>query len=487
MWNVVVLLFSVAAIGNAQAEDVANATLSSPISTAPMLFFDLPSLSMILDVEKEDNALIPFQDQLKDSMELHLEKFYKNKFLTSEVGIPAFVDVDLELQLLWKELWVEPKEITEEVQDQTYTKIAFVKKYEVRGILNCKIKLQIDPITSEYEIEEEEKPVFVSQSLINIFYLEAFENEHYWDMMHGFLTTPLLRAILSAEVKVLDVDFVHPYDEQGNLRFESDDNFFGLSIDYDDDAGVSFIMVVGVIFVIMFFLALVAIWFYLCVVMKGSQRFLWNKNKIGRSRSRDGDSFKGSSVTRSVNSDASGGGNDDDEESTGSWASSITANLDQWASSITSIPLRDVDNRRRKNRGNKTVGRPYFRPGHEHSSSLDCITEVDNESWCSSVKSSRSGRSSKSRKKRYNHSKTRRSEESSPLASTESFDSSMSSSSSVVSTIIHEGVSENSADDEENAQSSPLLIQRQLIKLIPSEDEDDGSWTNRDASQICEF
>jgi len=499
MWNLVTILFSVAAIGKTQAEDAAtaaaNTTASPPASSSPVLFFDLPSLSMILDVEKEEDSLIPFQEELKQSMDLHLEKFYKNKLLTSEVGIPVFVEVDLESQLLWKELMVSPKEIKgETTSGQAYSDIAFVKKYEVRGIFNCKIKLQIDPITT---INGKEKAVYVSQTLINMFFLEAFENEHYWDMMHGFVTSPLLRDIISTRVTILDTGFEHPYDEDGNLLFESNNNdFLGLSIAYNDDSGMSPLVIVGSAFIVFFFLTLVAIWVYLIVRFWGETQRLrfWSPHKVGRSRSKSEGSHIESSATDSINSEGSNSIASGDQEQHAyypapTWAESITANLDTWASSITSIPLREVDQKRRRKRGAKVVKRPYFRPGHEHSSCLDNITEADNESWCSSVKS---GRSSKSRAKKYSRSRsssrsrsgsgsqtTRRPEDSfaGPVAAAQSFDSNSSPSVGATSAVIYEDDAENSEDDDAHAQSSPLLIQqRQLIKLIPSEDEDDTSW-----------
>lgn len=476
MLKLVVLLFSVSSITRTGAEDAANESVSSPATPAPILFFTLPSLSMTLDVEKEDNALIPFQDQLKTNMELHLEKFYRNKLLTSEVGNPTFVDVDLESQLLWKELWVEPKEHSEETSNEQQQEVSFLKKYEVRGIFNCKIKIQIKPLTTE----EEEKPVFMSQSLVNIFFLEAFESEHYWDLMHGFLTTPLLRDIISAEVKVLDVGFVHPYDENNNLRFQSDDDFFVLSIDYNEDAGMMpTVMVAGGVFVVIFLTGLVGIWVFLCIANKGNDRFRW-RSKVGRSRARDGDSCKGSSVTSTNSSDSldSGGEEDSDGDSVSGWASSFSANLDAWASAITSIPVRDVENRRRKKRSNRVVGRPYFRPSNEHSSSLDCITEADNESWCSSVKSNKTSRSAKSRTKRYRSKSRHDNKSSSSLNASDSFDSSsVSSKASTVSDVIYEGDAED-PQSEETEQTSPLLLQRPLVKLMPSEDEDDPSSPN---------
>lgn len=440
MWKLIVVLFSAASVGKALAQDAAS----------EMLFFDLPSLSMTLDIEKSDNAIIPFQDQLKESMEGHLEKFYESKLLTTGVGIPQFVDFDLESQLLWKELWVGPKPTTLEVANHTYIENNFVKKYEVKGIFNCKMRLQIDPVTS---VSGEEESVFIPETLINIFFLEAFQSDHYWDMMHNFLTTPLLQDIITADVKVLDVGFVHPYDENGDLLFESDDDFYSRGMEFKHK--VSPIAIVASAFAIFFLFAICVIWYYLFFVLKGdTSRFVWRKKK--KSRSRDDASLKESSRTDSTNSDDDSDGsceydNDDDDDSFMGWAS---ANLDAWASSITSIPLRDVEKKRRRKRNAKVVQRPYFRPCQEHSSNLGCITEADNESWCSSVKSSRSNKSGKSSKSRaYSRSRTRKTED------------------RVDSNTIYEDDTEEDEEQQQQAQQSPLLTQRQLIKLMPSEDE----------------
>ena len=106
------------------------------------------------------------------------------------------------------------------------TKHTFVKRYQVEGIFNCKIKLQVEPINTE-----EAKSVRISETLMNVFFLEAFENENYMDLKHDFLTDPLLRDIISTEVEVMDIGFVHPYDENGDLLFDSnDDDFLGGSL-----------------------------------------------------------------------------------------------------------------------------------------------------------------------------------------------------------------------------------------------------------------
>ena len=95
MWHVAVMLFSVAAIDRVSANNA-----------SPTLYFDLPSLSLTLDVEKTDNYLIPFQNRLRNAIDDHLEFFYEKKLLKSEVGVPKLVDIELESQLLWKEVWV---------------------------------------------------------------------------------------------------------------------------------------------------------------------------------------------------------------------------------------------------------------------------------------------------------------------------------------------------------------------------------------------
>jgi len=494
MWSVVVLLFSVSAIETAQATGDSDPTTSfpttstsspttstssptsstlSPTSSAPVLLFELPSLSITLDVEKQDDALIPFQDKLKEVMENHLEEFYNDKFLTSEVGIPAMVDVNLDSQIIWKELWVEPKEIIDYSQNHEYNDISFVKKYEVQGFSNCKIKFQIDPLTTQYGVK---KPLYVSQTLVDLFFLEAFESDHYWDMMHDFLTTPLLQDIISADVTVLDDGFVHPYDENGNLLFESNDDFFGKIVQFDDDGGgtgntgMSTLMIAASIIIMLFFLTLVLIWIYICVAMRGELLFhLRRRRRVGRSRSREEGSYKDSVSTRSSYSDedlssvASIDGDEDEPFAPGGgWASSISANLDAWANSITSIPLRDIDvarkGRKKKKAGKKVVGRPYFRPCQEHSSSLDCITEADNESWCSTVKSGRSrssARSGSTRTRGASRGGTRR-------AGDDDDDDGVAA--------IHEGDEEDSDDDdEERGQASPLLIQQPQQR--PQEDQ----------------
>lgn len=74
--------------------------------------------------------------------------------------------------------------------------------------------------------------------------------------------------------------------------------------------------------------------------------------------------------------------------------------LDAWATSITSIPLRHPKNANKRKR-KKCRQRHYFRPGHEHSSSLGCIIEADNEDCCSSIRTTDTSRSAASRKKRH--------------------------------------------------------------------------------------
>uniref|UniRef100_A0A7S4ER66 Uncharacterized protein n=1 Tax=Pseudo-nitzschia australis TaxID=44445 RepID=A0A7S4ER66_9STRA len=466
MWNLMAVLIYVVAIGKTRAEDLATQfpTYTTTWLTTEyddMLFFNLPSIAITLDIEKDDDVLIPFQDKLTENLESHLEKFYRNKLLTAEIGNPVFMDVDLESRLLWKELSMTPKK--QQIEDASsginafnYGTVEFLKKYEVRGIFNCKIKLRVEPIVTEDG--EKEKLALLNQVLMHVFFLEAFEEDHEWDLLHGFLSNPILHDIINVDIKVMDSGFVHPHDRDGNLVFPK-------SIDYVKEAKTPTWMLVGIAFVITFGVVLIVVWFCLFILMKGKKRFRFFhllRNKMCSSiDNNDDDSCKGSSVTGSTSS------NDSVCTADPSTMSNINYNLDAWANSITSISLRNPN--KRKKRGQKVVKRPYFRPSDEHSSNLSCITEADNESSCSTVKSTGTSRSERSRRKR-------ESKNASLAMSTEHYES-PSATSGLSSIIYEEGDvdKDTDADDDNNnkMQSAPLLSDRGLIRLLPSEDEDD--------------
>ncbi|VEU35452.1 unnamed protein product [Pseudo-nitzschia multistriata] len=470
LWNSIAVLISVGSMGSTYAEDFATqypTTESTRFddddnSYDDILFFDLPSMAITLDVDTEDNVLIPFEDKLTESIEHHLEHFYQKKLLTSEIGNPKFIHVDLESNLLWTEVSMAPN--MRQTDDVT-----FVKKYQVQGIFNSKIKLQVEPIVTEEG--EKEKLSLLNQVLMDLFFLEAFEDDYQWDLLHGFLLEPLLHDIINVEINIMDSGFVHPHDANGNLVFEQGgDDFYSKSIFSLQTKDVHWIMV-GVILATSFLVGLIALWICLCIATKGGKRhycFRWLRGKT--TTYYDDKSLEGSSVTGSTSSH--------DSVSAESEATSLSYNLDAWANAITSITLRNPA--RRKKRGAKVVKRPYFRPSDEHSSDLSCIAEGDNESCTSTVKSAGTSRSERSRRKRRNSKSSWKSSTAYDLPSLDS-----SSVSSALSSVIYEEEPEKeTADSDENAngitedddgtkQSAPLLSERGLIRLMPSDDEDD--------------
>eukprot|EP00536_Pseudo-nitzschia_multiseries_P010570 jgi/Psemu1/26368/gm1.26368_g len=452
-----------------------------------MKFFSLPSMAITLDVDEKSDDQKLFQDQLTEHFASHLEKFYNKKLLTSEIGNPTFLDVDLDSRLLWTERANSPK--THEEHDA-------VKQYEVRVIFDCKVKLLVEPIVTE-DGGKKDKLSLLNHVLMDLFFLEAFEDDYQWELLHGFLSVPLLQSIINVDIVVMDSGFVHPRDQEGNLIFQAtDDDFYSNSMFDFAAAAIAYSTsrwtTIGIIVGATFVAAIAAIWLFLCVCLNGTRRFRfarWLHSCFhgGYEDEDDYESFKGTSVTGSTSSDE-----DDDSTTSVGRHSQASYNLDAWANAITSIPLRNPLSRNaRRKRGQKVVKRPYFRPSHEHSSDLSCITEADNESACSTIKSGRSGRSNKRRGKRPTRPLSSSSSSLTPLPSESSV-------SSALRSIIYEEYPDNEIDTNDNdndndnkiehendnnddndrtMQSAAFLItDRGLIQLVPSEDEDEDEY-----------
>mmetsp|Transcript_26146 Transcript_26146/g.71705 ORF Transcript_26146/g.71705 Transcript_26146/m.71705 type:complete len:333 (-) Transcript_26146:223-1221(-) len=324
-----------------------------------------------------------------------------------------------------------------------------------------------------------EKLSLLNHVLMDLFFLEAFKEDVQWDLLNGFLSSPLLQTIINVEILVMDSGFVHPRDHDGNLLFQqNDDDFysnsmFDFSSTHGKASGSHWIKVI--LDAVAIFVGTAAVtWVILYVWMSGTKRFKiarWLHHRLfGYYEDEDDyESYKGSASTGSSSSD------DDSDDSFGSNSNS-PGNLDAWANAITSIPLRNPlsRNARGRKRGQKVVKRPYFRPSHEHSSDLSCITEADNESASSTIKSARSGKSTKSRKRT-----TKKSLSSSSLTMLFSESAIESALTSIIyeeeahhneadtSNPRDENEHTNDGDRDRTTQSAPL------IRLIPSEDEDE--------------
>jgi hypothetical protein len=218
---------------------------------------------------------------------------------------------------------------------------------------------------------DSEKNFFITDSLMSLFFIEAFQAGNYWDLLHRFLASPTLQEISDVEITVLEDGFV-PY-SGGSPSF--DDDWYKpprLRSSASNDTMTPG-MVIGIAFATLFCIGLIAIWVYLCFMVPGT--FLYNAR-----RRKPEAHYKDGSVTDDACTNDS---IDFTPEEESAW-------LDAWAQSVTSIPLREPSGiqKKKKKRGQPTK-QSFVRPAHEHCPSLDCIDESDNESCASSVASTK--------------------------------------------------------------------------------------------------
>ena len=439
--------------------------------------------------------LIDFQDELTTTIQNHLKMFYREKFLTKGIGVPVSLEVDLKAtNLIWKEIsTIQPKDnnletlpsvvkkqeeetatTTEIVQTRTSASfsssslssssatttisphidndndndVVFVMEYELRGNYSCDMYVELSPIkiASSTVVATKEgrytpspllKPLHVTQSLMDLFFLDAFQQDNnqynsnnYSDIALPFSSSSSSSSIISnMTVTVLNImnDLYNDINNKEQNKNNSNDSNTGGSIDtgdnYSDAIGMSPTMIVAVAFSTTFWIIVLAMWIYLCILMKR------NRNRTQRSITNDFNNDVETNSTTTIGcfsfdsptSSYSGDSSEEEEDAT----RNQSLYLDAWANSITSIPLwnansndsynnRDANssnnnknNRKRKKK--KKCGRPivtqsYFRPGHEHSSFLDCIVEVDdNESCCSTSHHNRRSLSSVMQQKTDQH------------------------------------------------------------------------------------
>ena len=286
-----------------------------------MLRYDLPSFALYLKVTKKDNALIEFQDHLEETIAEHLQTFYENKI--SLVKPPTSVHVALDSKLVWKELSSTTEKDTSSsttITEYTAQTETTFKQYEVSGKYECKIAIK-------YDMEEmnEQDSKFLTQSLMNLFFIESFQADNYWDLLHSFLSSPILQDIKDVQITVLEDGFI-PY-SGGQPSFD-DDYYIPLHTKTNSGSGMTPGMILGVALATIFCIGLVGIWIYLCFMVPGT--FFYDLRKNGGKV--EGLYKESDSVTDDACTNSSVDMTPDDEES--KW-------LDHWAQSITSIPLRE--------------------------------------------------------------------------------------------------------------------------------------------------
>lgn len=305
--------------------------------------FDLPSMTMMLSVRKVNKDEALFQDRLSSALHDHLKVFFLDKLISIGYGSTVSIDhIGLSSAYGWKEISEDPDE-------------DLLRHFEVEGNYDCQVKLTLEPT--------EDQVSHLTQSQMDLFFIEAFQQGNYWLLVHKFLSDEVLQGVNDVKITVHSDGFV----PIGRADPTADD--------FKEENMWTSAIKTGIFFAGFFCLALVCLWIYMFFYVQRSKR---NQEKESRSVASitDEDSADHDYVVNDVEHNGVRG-NIDDDSSTGSW-------MDSWASKMTSIPLRETGRKRspksRKNRPQQQV--------LLHNPSLDCIREgADEDASVSSFKS----------------------------------------------------------------------------------------------------
>jgi len=299
--------------------------------------FDLPSMTMMLTARKANNSdKDVFQQRVTRTVQDHLIDFYQDKLYShnyasnvtiNRVNLNAFYD------------WRETDPATEDNE--------WMRTYGILGSYNCQLKITL-------EFEEHAGP-HLTQSQMEIFFMEAFQQGNYWALAKQFLDDEVLEGVNDVKITVLSDGYV----EAGTKAKE--ESF--TEIDAKTEAGWTEAIKTGILFAIFFCVVLVVLWMYVfhsLLKKAGDDEYV-----------KDDDSEACVTEENSADHDYI---SDLDEDS---W-------MDNWAKAVTSIPLRGTSRKRSpKNRHMRAI-----HPMSDQVPSLDCIQEgFDEDASVSSYKS----------------------------------------------------------------------------------------------------
>ena len=288
--------------------------------------YTLPSFSLLLNVDKSENSLIIFQDRLSLAIQVHLTSFFLDKMESQFLVDGGVEHLSLTSSYVWKEL-----------SSQSNGK----KKYEVRSNFDCQVGIEYSG--------GEGNATRVSESIMDLFLIEAFQGDNYWNLVHDFLKDDLLKDITGVKVTVLADGYV-AHNNHNPSNFD----------DYETGGDWTPAMIAGVIFATLLVVSMALLWTYICCFTRDSlllQCARFGRKKLMEKAETDTDDMYSTSTL-----------NPDEDEDEGKW-------MDVWAQSVTSIPLREPVRTRKSKRA------PSIRhPAQRHSSCLNIIEEVDDES-----------------------------------------------------------------------------------------------------------
>jgi hypothetical protein len=305
------------------------------------VLYSVPNFSLMMHIANQNDANIVFQDRLENALRDHLDHFFSTKMDAETYGHGSVQEVSLSSSIIWREK-------VEDAQDQVPhddggTEGRLVRQYEALADFECQINLNIDDNA-------------LSQPIMDLLLIEAFEGENYWYLFHILLSDDILNAIDQLQISVNTIGF-RPYD--------------GKDPEYEThESGWSKSTSIGVAAASFFFLILAGMWVYLCLFAKGT---LWFRTRphpwtfLFRTRPHPSASFDKGSVTTDAQSsdpDVDSYCFDDEEES--AW-------MDAWASSITSITMRHPTKPKKQKRVRRPAQRASLR------SVLSAIMEGDGD------------------------------------------------------------------------------------------------------------
>lgn len=291
----------------------------------------LPYFSLVLNVEKHESSLIIFQDRLDELVNQHLDVFFRQKIKETTLQHGFIREVMLSSAYVWKEL-------------SSSTSIDSPNSYEVRAHFDSHLEVAYFETTADGEDSR------ISDSIMNLFLIEAFQGDQYWTLVHAFLDDDILKTVNGMKVTVQADGYIQ-YNGQDPTTMEK----------AQKTGEWTPTMFVGVVFAAISLVSMIVMWSYLCCCARNS---VWVRYARRRRRNLKDKPDSSTDDSHSTSSQHPG-----DDELEGQW-------LDAWAMSVTSIPLRVPA----KPRKLKKTSPAMRRPAHNHSSYLNAITEADDDS-----------------------------------------------------------------------------------------------------------
>jgi hypothetical protein len=335
---------SLLAAGIALAGSFLSQSASGQVTS---ILYTLPAFTMVLQVQKSDNALTVFQDRLDIALRSHFIAFFSDQLNTEDFSYGTVVDVGLVSQTFWREINDDGETVETSATTATLDPTA-PRRYEVRASFESQMEVIMD-----MDIASTKLP----QSSMDLLFVEALQGDNYWDLYELFVSDNELNQINTVEISVMANGF-RPFDSQD-----------GSVTGYDTEDYWTPSMTVGVAFAVFFVCVLAIMWLYLCIFVRGTCLFRTRRVLDGHKMMDHKKEPEQSSDTDQNSSDTEG------DLAFGAGPASESAWMDAWATAITSIPVRELAKGGKKRPKKQRVRRP----SKQNCSNLGQIVELVDE------------------------------------------------------------------------------------------------------------